>query len=257
MRGLGNAILASVAGLLCLFLVLPTVIVAPISFTETEFITFPPRGFSTRWYAAFFTLPEWYGALTTSTIVALATTALATVLGSMIALGLVRVSRRANRLVSFLVLLPMIVPTIITAAALYGPFARLGLIATVPGLVLAHTILALPFVVINVSAIAQTMDWRMVDAARSLGASPLTAFRRVTLPILAPGMAAGAIFAFLTSFDEVVVALFVSGAEATTLPVQMWSGIRFEISPIVAAASCLLLVMSSLLLALFWLLKRR
>ncbi|MGO4837334.1 ABC transporter permease, partial [Rhizobiaceae sp. 2RAB30] len=158
---------------------------------------------------------------------------------------------------SFFFLLPMIVPTIITAAALYTPFSRLGLIASIPGLVLAHTILALPFVVINVSAILQKLDRRVVNAARSLGASPTTAFWRVTLPILAPGIAAGAVFAFLTSFDEVVVALFISGAGATTLPVQMWSGIRFEISPIVSAASCLLLVVSCLLLAFFWLFKRK
>jgi putative spermidine/putrescine transport system permease protein len=183
--------------------------------------------------------------------------ALATTLGSMVALGLVHLSRLANRVVGFIFLLPMIVPTIITAVALYSPFARLGLISTVPGLILAHTILALPFVVINVSAIAQKMDWRMVNAARGLGASPGFAFRAVTLPMLAPGIAAGAIFAFLSSFDEVVVALFLSGAGATTLPVQMWSGIRFEISPVVAAASCLLLVVSCLLLTLFWILKRR
>ena len=256
-KGLGNGILSGAAGLLCLFLIMPTLIVAPISFTQTDFITFPPRGFSGRWYEAFFERPEWYGSLITSTIVAVTTTLLATLLGSMIALGLVRLSRRANRLVSFFFLLPMIVPTIITAAALYSPFAKLGLVATIPGLVLAHTILALPFVVINVSAVAQSMDWRMVNAARSLGATPLVAFLRVTLPVLAPGIAAGAIFAFLTSFDEVVVALFVSGSGATTLPVQMWSGIRFEISPIVAAASCLLLLVSCLLLAFFWVLKRK
>lgn len=254
---LSNGILVASTGLLCLFLILPTLIVAPISFTQTDFITFPPRGSSTRWYRAFFERPEWWGSLVTSTIVAFATMVLATTLGSMIALGLVRLSRLTNRLVSFFFLLPMIVPTIITAVALYSPFARLGLISTIPGLILAHTILALPFVVINVSAIAQKMDWRMVDAARSLGARPGVAFRKVTLPALAPGIAAGAIFAFLSSFDEVVVALFLSGAGATTLPVQMWSGIRFEISPIVASASCLLLVVSCLLLALFWFLKRK
>jgi putative spermidine/putrescine transport system permease protein len=253
----GSSVLTAVAAALCVFLILPTLVVAPISFTETDFITFPPHGFSTRWYAEFFDRPEWRGSLITSAIVAVLTTLLATTLGTMIALGLAELPRRASRAVSFFFLLPMIVPTIITAAALYTPFARMGLIATIPGLVLAHTILALPFVVINVSAILQKLDRRVVNAARSLGASPTTAFRYVTLPMLAPGIAAGAIFAFLTSFDEVVVALFISGAGATTLPVQMWSGIRFEISPIVSAASCLLLLVSCLLLTLFWLLKRK
>lgn len=257
MTRFGSSMLTAVAAALCIFLLLPTLVVAPISFTETDFITFPPHGFSTRWYQEFFARPEWRGSLVTSAIVAVLTTVLATALGTMIALGLGELPRRASRAVSFFFLLPMIVPTIITAAALYTPFARMGLIATIPGLVLAHTILALPFVIINVSAILQKLDRRLVNAARSLGASPAIAFRRVTLPIMAPGIAAGAVFAFLTSFDEVVVALFISGAGATTLPVQMWSGIRFEISPIVSAASCLLLVVSCLLLALFWLFKRK
>lgn len=257
MTRFGNGVLTAVAAALCIFLILPTLVVAPISFTETDFITFPPHGFSTRWYEEFFTRREWRGSLVTSAIVAVLTTVLATTLGTMIALGLGELPRRAGRAVSFFFLLPMIVPTIITATALYTPFSRLGLIASIPGLVLAHTILALPFVVINVSAILQKLDRRVVNAARSLGASSAVAFRRVTLPILAPGIAAGAVFAFLTSFDEVVVALFISGAGATTLPVQMWSGIRFEISPIVSAASCLLLVVSCLLLAFFWLFKRK
>ena len=257
MSRVSSAALAMTAGVLCIFLILPTLIVVPISFTETDFITFPPHGFSTRWYQAFFERSEWSGSLVTSMIVATATTVLATLIGTMIGLGLPRLSPRASRLVSFFFLLPMIVPTIITAAALYAPFSKIGLIATVPGLVLAHTILALPFVVTNVSAVIQKLDWRIVNAARSLGASPTVAFRRVTLPAIAPGVAAGAVFAFLTSFDEVVVALFISGDGATTLPVQMWSGIRFEISPIVAAASSLLLVVSCLLLTLFSFLKRK
>lgn len=256
MKHPGVSLLGVVAGAICLYLVLPTLIVVPISFTQTDFITFPPQGFSTRWYEAFFERPEWSGSLVTSLIVAALTAALTTALGTMIGLALPKLPVRANRLLGLFFLLPMIVPAIITAVAFYRPFAQLGLIATVPGLVVAHTILALPFVIINVAAVVHKLDWRIVDAARSLGASPAVAFRKVTLPALAPGIAAGGIFAFLTSFDEVVVALFISGAGATTLPVQMWSGIRFEISPIAAAASCLLLLGSCLLLALFSLLKR-
>lgn len=256
MKRPGGSLLGIVAAVICVYLILPTLIVVPISFTETDFITFPPQGFSIRWYEAFFERPEWRASLVTSLIVATLTAALATALGTMIGLGLRRLPARANRLLGLFFLLPMIVPAIITAVALYRPFAKLGMIATVPGLVVAHTILVLPFVVINVAAVVHKLDWRIVDAARSLGASPAVAFRKVTLPALAPGIAAGGVFAFLTSFDEVVVALFISGAGATTLPVQMWSGIRFEISPIAAAASCLLLLGSCLLLALFSLLKR-
>jgi len=258
MRGrIASGALSILSGAICLFLILPTFVVAPVSFTATDYITFPPIGISTRWYAAFFEKPEWWGALITSTIVAVLATVIATVLCTGVALGLSTLPRRANRLLSFFFLLPMIVPSIITAVAMYGPFSRLGIISTIPGLVLAHVILAVPFVVINVSAVIQKLDWRMVDAARSLGASPAVAFRRATLPALAPGIAAGAVFAFLTSFDEVVIALFISGAGAITLPVQMWNGIRFEISPIVAAASCLLLVVSCGFLTVFWLLKRK
>lgn len=254
---LSSALLTAFAAAICVFLVLPTLAVAPISFTETNFITFPPRGFTLHWYREFFERPEWIGSLGTSAVVAVLTAALSTTLGTMIALGLGQLPRRTGRAVTFFFIMPMVVPTIITAAALYTPFARAGLVASIPGLVLAHTVLALPFVVINVSAVLQKLDRRVVDAARSLGATPATAFRRVTLPILAPGITAGAVFAFITSFDEVVVALFIAGADATTLPVQMWSGIRFEISPIVAAASCLLLIVSCVVLTLFWLVQRK
>jgi putative spermidine/putrescine transport system permease protein len=145
----------------------------------------------------------------------------------------------------------MIVPSIVVAVSLYGVFARLGIVGTRLGLVLAHTLLTLPFVVINVSAIMQKVDWRIIDAARSLGARPVIAFRKVTLPAIFPGIVAGFVFSFLTSFDEIVVALFVSGIDSITLPVQMWNGIRFEISPAVAAASSLLLLMSVVLLLIF------
>ncbi len=238
------------------YLVLPTLAIIPISFSDTDFIIFPPQGFSLRWYETFFTQPAWRNAAITSFIVATLAAVLATVLGTLAALGLARMSRRLARGLGALFILPLIVPTIITAVAFYGTFSRLGMVGNIPGLVLAHTILALPFVVINVSAVMQKVDWRIVDAARSLGATPLQAFWKVTLPAIRPGVLAGAVFAFLTSFDEIVIALFISGARAVTLPVQMWSGIRFEISPVVAAASCLLLLMSCFMLTLYWLLRK-
>ena len=246
----------AVVALACVFLIAPTIAVIPVSFTATDYITFPPEGFSLRWYQTFFTQGAWRNASLTSVIVALASAALATAIGTLAAIGIHRLPSALARWAVLLFLLPMIMPAIIIAVALYSAFARLGIIGTRIGLVVAHTILTLPFVIINVSAVLQKLDWRIIDAARSLGAKPAEAFTKVMLPAILPGVLAGAAFAFLTSFDEVVVALFISGVDATTLPVQMWNGIRFEISPAVAAVSCILLVLSVALLALFSLLRR-
>lgn len=254
---LRDALLSILVVAACLFLLAPTLAIIPVSFTSTDFITFPPVGFSLRWYEAFVTDPVWRGAAFTSLVVGLASALLATVAGTLAALGMARLSRRLAGTVQTVFILPLIVPTIITAVAVYDTFSRIGIVGTIPGLVLAHTILALPFVVINVSAIMQKVDWRIVDAARSLGATPSRAFFLVTLPAIRPGVAAGAAFAFLTSFDEVVVALFISGIDAVTLPVQMWSGIRFEISPTVAAVSCLLTLLSFLFVTVYALSTRR
>ena len=235
----------------CLFLVLPTLAVVPVSFSDTDYITFPPQGFTWRWYGVFLREGVWRDATLTSVVVAVLSALLATLLGTLAALGLDRLSGVTARAVVWLFLLPMVIPSIILAVAFYGAFARLGIVGTKLGLVFADTILTLPFVIINVSAVIQKLDRRMVDAARSLGAEPATAFLKITLPAIMPGVLAGATFAFLTSFDEVVVALFISGIDSVTLPVQMWNGIRFEVSPAVAAASCILLALSILFLALF------
>ena len=253
----GAFITSVVTAIVCVVLLMPTVAVVPLSITKTDFVVFPPRGFSMRWYEAFFTSDVWRGAVMTSFITAILTMLVATPIGTMMALGIARLKGRWVGTANVFILLPIIVPTIVTAVALSGLLAKLGLVGTIPGLVLAHTVLALPFVVINVAAVLQNFDRRTEQAARSLGASPFTAFRRVTLPAILPGIAAGALFAFLTSFDDFVIALFLAGVDAVTLPVQMWSGIRFEISPVVASASTVLLMMSCLLLLLQWWVKRR
>lgn len=244
LRLLARPLLGAVVFGVCAYLVIPTLIVVPISFTETDYIAFPPKGFSLQWYETFLGEGPWRNATLNSFLVASISALLATGVGTLAAFGLRRMPPTLARLVIWIVLLPMVVPTIIMAVALYGAFASLNLVGTKIGLILAHALLTLPFVVINVSAVMQKVDWRMVDAARSLGASPTTAFRKVTLPAILPGVVAGLVFAFLTSFDEVVVALFVTGIDSVTLPVQMWNGIRFEISPAVAAASTLLLLLS-------------
>jgi ABC-type spermidine/putrescine transport system permease subunit II len=163
-----------------------------------------------------------------------------------------RLAPRFGTPITMALLLPLMMPGIVTAVALYRGYAQIGISGTVFGLSLAHAMLGLPFVVINVLAALQKMDWRAEHAARSLGASPVRAFLLVTLPAIRPGIVAGAAFAFLTSFDDVVVALFMSGVDATTLPVQMWNGIRFEISPAVAAVSSILLVLSCTVIAVYF-----
>ena len=247
--------ISTVVTAVCILMVLPTVVVVPISFSAADFISFPPVGFSLRWYEQFFTSRAWQRAAGNSVVVAVGATALATVIGTMASLGAIRASQRWARRVMLAFLLPMMLPSIVSAVALYGGYARLGISGKVSGLILAHALLGLPFVVINVSAALQKMDWRLESAARSLGASPTRAFLLVTLPAIRPGVIAGAAFAFLTSFDEVVVALFMSGIDATTLPVQMWNGIRFEISPAVAAVSTMLLIFSCAVMALYFTVK--
>lgn len=249
-------LLTGLVGVACIYLVLPTLVVLPVSFTQTNFIIFPPKGFSLHWYAVFFGQGNWRNATLTSIIVATFSAIVATIIGTLAALGLNKLSSSKARILFWFMLLPMTIPSIILAVAFYSAFARVGIVGTKFGMIVAHVVLALPFVVINVSAVIQKLDWRTVDAARSLGATPSQAFLRVTLPLILPGVLAGAVFAFLTSFDEIVVALFISGINAITLPVQMWNGIRFEISPAIAAASSILLGLSILILSAVALLRR-
>lgn len=252
-----RAVFWSVIALTCVFMILPSLVVIPMSFNESRMLQFPPRGFSLVWYQTFFERPDWTVATLNSFVIAVLTTLLATALGTVVALGLVRGRVPARAFLTSLLLTPLIVPTIVSAVALYNVLAPVRLVGTIAGMVLAHTVLALPFVVVNVSAVLQRMDWRIEQAARSLGASPVMAFFLVTLPVIRPGILAGALFAFITSFDEVVVAIFLSGTEAVTLPVRMWSGLRFEINPVVASASTLLIGLSVVVLVLATLVRRR
>ena len=250
---LAGAIFVSAA---CAFLILPTLIVVPMSFTSAEQLIFPPVGFSLRWYVNYATTNAWRLATLNSVLTATGSMVLATVLGTLAALAISRGRLPFRGGITTLFLFPMIVPSIVTAVAIYNTFAKLHLTDSVAGMILAHTILGLPFVVINVLAVLQKMDWRIVDAARSCGATPTRALFLVTLPAIMPGVLAGAVFAFVTSFDEVVVALFLSGTSAMTLPVQMWNGIRFEINPTVAAVSVILIVFATAVFAAITTLRR-
>jgi putative spermidine/putrescine transport system permease protein len=251
----------ALCGAVFVFLIVPVLVVVPMSFSSSRYLQFPPPGLSLRWYANYLGDPEWTGATIRSLIVAALVTGICTVAGTAAALGLVRGTFRGKQLVNSLIVAPMVVPVIIVAIALYffyAPFKTWGmpLIGTVPGLVIAHSLLALPLVVINVSATLKGFDRNLEMASQNLGASPLTTFRRVTLPLIRPGIVSGALFAFITSFDELVIAIFISGSTARTLPVKMWEGIRLEIDPTIAAVSSLLIAVSVALLLAVALLRR-
>jgi putative spermidine/putrescine transport system permease protein len=239
------------------FLMAPILAIIPLSFNEGQFLTYPLSGFSLRWYVDFFTDESWLRALKNSVIIGVASTLLATVLGTLASLGLVKATFRGKGFLMAVLLSPMIVPLVITAVGFYLFFAPYGLTASYTGLILAHTALASPFVVITVSATLQGFDMNLARAAAGLGADPMTVFRRVMLPLIAPGVASGALFAFATSFDEVVVVLLVAGPEQRTLPREMFSGIRENISPTITAVATILIVFSTLLLVSLEVLRRR
>jgi len=242
------------AWLVLLFLVLPVLVIVPLSFTDGSFLVYPIEGFSLRWYREFFASPEWVRALKNSLIVAPIATFIAMFFGTLAAVGLNLTDFRGKALVMSLIISPMIVPVVIVGVACYLTFAPLGLSNSYLGLILAHAVLGVPFVIITVSATLQNFDYNLVKAANSLGASAPYAFFRITLPLIAPGVISGALFAFATAFDEVVVTLFLAGPEQATLPRQMFSGIRENLSPTIAAAATLLILFSViLLLTLEWL----
>jgi putative spermidine/putrescine transport system permease protein len=239
------------------FLILPILIIVPLSFSSSTFLTLPLPGLSLRWYQEFFTSPPWQLSLRNSLIVASATTVLATVLGTLAALGLTRARLPGQTLLLGLIISPMVVPLVIVAVGVYFAYAPFGLTSSLVGLTLAHTALAAPFVVITVSATLQGLDRNQARAGASLGASPVVVFRRIVMPLILPGVISGALFAFVTSFDEVVVALFLTGPAERTLPRQMFNGIRENISPVIAAAATFVIILSVLLLTVLELLRRR
>ena len=246
--------LRTLCGLVLLFLILPVLVIIPLSFNSGTFLVYPLQGFSLRWYEEFFSAAEWLRALKNSLIIAPAATVLAMVFGTLASIGLTRGEFRGKALLMGILISPMVVPVVIVAVASYLFFAPLGLGNSYISLILVHAVLGVPFVIITVTATLQGFNQNLVRAAASLGAPPLTAFFRVTLPLIAPGVISGALFAFATSFDEVVVTLFLAGPEQATIPRQMFSGIRENLSPTIAAAATLLIGFSVvMLLTLEWL----
>jgi len=240
------------------------VVIIPLSFNSVPFFTFTeemlsfdPAGYSLRWYRDFFTNLNWQGAVNNSLIIALFSTLLATVLGALAALGLSRRHVPLRTTLMAILISPMIVPLIISACGMFFFYSRVNLQGTFIGVILAHAALGTPFVVITVTATLVGFDHSLTRAAISLGASPARAFFKIIVPLILPGVISGALFAFITSFDEVVVILFVGSYEQRTIPWQMFSGIREQISPTILAVATLLVVVSILLLTSVELLRRR
>lgn len=245
------------AALVLMFLLAPILVVIPLSFSAGSFFHFPLPGLSLRWYQDFFLSGNWLPAVWNSLVVGVASTLIATILGTVAAFGFWR-GRFWGRSVLFALLIsPMVIPVIVVAVGVYFAFARVGLTDGLLGLCLAHAALGVPFVVVTVLATLSGFDPTLLRAAASLGAPPLTTFFRVTLPVIFPGVVSGALFAFATSFDEVVVAMFLTGPGQRTLPRQMFSGINDNISLTITAAATLLITLAVvLLLTMEWLRRR-
>lgn len=248
-------VLTAFAVLIAIWLVVPVLIVIPISFSGENSFAFPPASWGTEHYVTFFTERSWLTSLLVSLQLAVIVTVIATVLGTMAAFAIVRMTRGSGALERFFTA-PLIVPGIVIAVALYVVFLQWGLVGTATGFIAAHTVLSLPFVVVNVANVLRTYDRTLDRAAAMLGASPWTTFRVVTLPIIRPGVLSGALFAFVTSFDEVVVSLFVQSPQLQTLPVRMFTSITNEVDPTIAAASTVVLVVSTLVLGMAGLARR-
>lgn len=251
--------LALWAGVTALLLVAPTLVVIPLSFTERRSFSFPIEGWSLQWYERFFTDPRWYGALGTSIAVAIGAALVATVAGTLAAIALDRARLRYGWLIRALLLLPVVVPQIVAAVAIFGTYLGWGISGTPLGLLLAHIVLAIPFVVIPVSTALQSFDPTLERAAAVLGAGGWGRFWQVQLPLISPGVITGFVFAFVTSLDEVVIAYFLQTPTLRTLPVQMYSSVTVETDPTIAVASSLMLVFSTIVILLprFFAARRR
>jgi putative spermidine/putrescine transport system permease protein len=232
------------------FLVLPILIVLPLSFSDSRYMSLPINSLTLHWYQDFFGSTQWIGALFNSFAIAILSTVCAVVLGGLAALGLSHERLPGRRFIEVLLIAPMIVPAVIVGVGMYFVFSSLGLTRTFGGLVLAHTTLAVPFVVINVGSALSGLNQRLLWAAASMGATPWVCLRKVTLPLIAPGLISGGLFAFATSLDEVVVTLFLAGPDQRTLPREMFTTARESLSPVLLAAATIMVLFATVLLVL-------
>jgi len=253
-----------ICGLIFFFLIAPIITIIPLSFNAENFFTFTPgmlaldpEAYSLRHYQDFFTSPDWQQAMWNSVRIAPVATFLSVTLGTLAAIGLSQSHVPFKGLIMAILISPMIVPLIISAAGMYFFYSRIGLQGTYWGVVLAHSALGIPFVIITVTATLVGFDRSLTRAAASLGANPVTTFFRVQMPLILPGVISGGLFAFITSFDEVVVVLFVGSAGQKTLPWQMFIGLREQISPTILAVATILVIISIMLLTVVEILRRR
>ena len=247
-----------------LFLIAPILVIIPLSFNAEPYFTFTEgmmaldkEAYSVRWYKDIATNPQWIFSAKNSIFVATFSTLIATILGTLAALGLSQSHMPYRPLVMGVLISPMIVPLIISAAGMFFFYSKIGLSQTMPGLILAHAVLGTPFVVITVTATLAGFDHSLTKAAQSLGSGTSRTFFKIQMPLILPGVVSGALFAFITSFDEVVVVFFLAGFEQRTIPRQMWAGIREQISPTILAVATILVCVSILLLTTVELLRRR
>ena len=256
----------SICTFVFIYLIAPLFVIFPLSFSADEFLVFSdgmkrldPDAFSTRWYKdmVWGTKNPWGLAAKNSFIVAFFATIGSVILGTVAALGLSSRHMPYKGIIMAILISPMIVPLIISGVAIFFFMAKVGLAATHTGIILAHIILGTPFVVITVTATLSGFDHSVTRAAASLGSTPYNTFMKITLPLIMPGVISGALFAFVTSFDEVVVVLFLAGLENTTIPIQMWIGLREQLSPTILAVATCLIIMSTLILVTAELLRRR
>ena len=261
---LGHFGLRLSAFLVLAFLMLPIIIIVPLSFNAEPYFTFTdrmlaldPDAYSTRWYSEIFNDAKWTLAIKNSFMIGFAAALIATVLGTIAAVGLSSPVMPFKRFIMALLLSPMIVPLIIVAAGMFFFYTRFNLVGSYPGLILAHAALGVPFVIITVTATLSGFDRSLYDAGVSMGASPVKAFWDIVIPLIRPGVISGALFAFVTSFDEVVLVLFLAGPEQRTIPRQMFSGLREQINPTILAVATLLIMISVALLITLEILRQR
>ena len=253
-----------ICGLIFFFLLAPILIMIPLSFNAQPYFTYTPEmlrldpdGYSMRWYQELFASDSWMRSIRNSFMIGIASTILAATLGTLAALGLSQSQMPAKGFIMGILISPMIVPLIISGAGMFFFYSSVNLANTFTGVILAHTALGTPFVVITVTATLTGFDHSLTRAAANLGASPSRTFFKITMPLILPGVISGGLFAFVTSFDEVVIVLFLASAEQRTIPREMWSGIREQISPTILAVATILVLISIALLTTVELLRRR